>query len=125
VYLGVAPLDRSSGKRVEGKTHMQVLRALARHILRILFRMLSNNHRDYRLPNSQDVRVRIFPSNRFVRLYLPGANEIGIAIVLDRSGECSAVKAVMNRGARRLMEGGFRREFDFEGLFNRTARSIG
>jgi transposase len=90
VYLGVAPLDRSSGKRigaklprqinprardaliiamvhhmqavatskafydrkrVEGKTHMQALRALARHIVRILFRMLSNN-RDYRLPNS-------------------------------------------------------------------------
>lgn len=90
VYLCVAPLDRSSGKRVgaklprqinprardalivamvhhmhavpaprafydrkrvEGKTHMQALRALARHIVRILFRMLSNN-RDYRLPNS-------------------------------------------------------------------------
>jgi transposase len=89
VYLGVAPLDRSSGKRVsaklprqinprardaliiamvhhmqavptsrafydrkrvEGKTHMQALRALARHMVRILFRMLSNN-RDYRLPN--------------------------------------------------------------------------
>lgn len=90
VYLGVAPLDRSSGKRVgaklprqinprardaliiamvhhmhavpasrafydrkrlEGKTHMQALRALARHIVRILYRMLSDN-RDYRLPNS-------------------------------------------------------------------------
>lgn len=90
VYLGVAPLDRSSGKRIgaklprqinprardaliiamvhhmnavpasrtyydrkriEGKTHMQALRALARHIVRILFRMLSDN-RDYRLPNS-------------------------------------------------------------------------
>jgi transposase len=90
VYLGVAPLDRSSGKRVgaklprqinprardaliiamvhhmsavptsrafydrkrlEGKTHMQALRALARHIVRILFRMLADN-RDYRLPNS-------------------------------------------------------------------------
>ena len=89
VYLGVAPLDRSSGKRVsaklprqinprardaliiamvhhmqsvptsrafydrkrvEGKTHMQALRALARHMVRILFRMLTNN-RDYRLPN--------------------------------------------------------------------------
>lgn len=90
VYLGVAPLDRSSGKRVgaklprqinprardaliiamvhhmhavpasrafydrkrlEGKTHMQALRALARHIVRILYRMLSDN-RDYRLPSS-------------------------------------------------------------------------
>jgi transposase len=90
VYLGVAPLDRSSGKRIgaklprqinprardaliiamvhhmnavptsrtyydrkriEGKTHMQALRALARHIVRILFRMLSDN-RNYRLPNS-------------------------------------------------------------------------
>jgi transposase len=89
VYLGVAPLDRSSGKRmsaklsrqinprardalviamvhhmqavpasrafydrkrVEGKTHMQALRTLARHMVRILFRMLTNN-RDYRLPN--------------------------------------------------------------------------
>jgi transposase len=89
VYLGVAPLDRSSGKRVgaklprqinprardaliiamvhhmhavptsrafydrkrvEGKTHMQALRALARHMVRILFRMLTDN-RDYRLPN--------------------------------------------------------------------------
>lgn len=88
VYLGVAPLDRSSGKRigaklprqinprardalvtaiahhmqavptsrafydrkrVEGKTHMQALRALARHMVRILFSMLANN-RDYRLP---------------------------------------------------------------------------
>lgn len=90
VYLGVAPLDRSSGKRIgaklprqinprardaiiiatvrhmhsvpasrafydrkrlEGKTHMQALRALARHIVRILFKMLTGN-RDYRLPNS-------------------------------------------------------------------------
>lgn len=90
VYLGVAPLDRSSGKRVgaklprqinprardaliiamvhhmqavptsrvfydrkrvEGKTHMQALRALARHMVRILFRMLVND-RDYRLPNA-------------------------------------------------------------------------
>lgn len=89
VYLGVAPLDRSSGKRVsaklprqinprardaviiamvhhmqsvpvskafydrkrvEGKTHMQALRALARHMVRIIFRMLDNN-RDYRLPS--------------------------------------------------------------------------
>ena len=89
VYLGVAPLDRSSGKRigaklprqinprardalviamvhhmqavpaskafydrkrVQGKTHMQALRALARHMVRIIFRMLANN-RDYRLPN--------------------------------------------------------------------------
>lgn len=89
VYLGVAPLDRSSGKRVgaklprqinprardaliiamvhhmqavptsrafydrkrvEGKTHMQALRALARHMVRILFRMLTNN-RDYRMPS--------------------------------------------------------------------------
>lgn len=89
VYLGVAPLDRSSGKRVsarlprqinpraraaliiamvhhmqtvptsrafydrkrvEGKTHMQALRALARHMVRIIFSMLTNN-RDYRLPN--------------------------------------------------------------------------
>lgn len=89
VYLGVAPLDRSSGKRigaklprqinprardalviamvhhmqavpasrafydrkrVEGKTHMQALRALARHMVRIIFRMLANN-RDYRLPS--------------------------------------------------------------------------
>lgn len=89
VYLGVAPLDRSSGKRVgaklprqinprardalvtaiahhmqavptsrafydrkriEGKTHMQALRALARHMVRIIFSMLVND-RDYRLPN--------------------------------------------------------------------------
>jgi len=89
VYLGVAPLDRSSGKRisaklprqinprardalvtaiahhiqavptskafydrkrVEGKTHMQALRALARHMVRIIFSMLVSD-RDYRLPN--------------------------------------------------------------------------
>jgi hypothetical protein len=37
-------------KRVEGKTHMQALRALARHMVRIIFRMLDNN-RDYRLPS--------------------------------------------------------------------------
>jgi transposase len=88
VYLGVAPLDRSSGKRtgaklprqinprardaliiamvhhmqtvaasrtfydrkrVEGKTHMQALRALARHMVRIIFNMLTHD-RDYRLP---------------------------------------------------------------------------
>lgn len=92
VYLGVAPLDRSSGKRtgaklprqinprardaliiamvhhmqavptsrafydrkrVEGKTHMQALRALARHMARILFSMLANN-RDYRLPDAKN-----------------------------------------------------------------------
>jgi transposase len=89
VYLGVAPLDRSSGKRVgaklprqinprardalvtaiahhmqavptsrafydrkraEGKTHMQALRALARHMVRIIYSMLIHD-RDYRLPN--------------------------------------------------------------------------
>ena len=94
VYLGVAPLDRSSGKRVgaklprqinprardaliiamvhhmqavptsrvfydrkrvEGKTHMQALRALARHMVRILFRMRVNN-RDYRLPNTENTK---------------------------------------------------------------------
>ena len=88
VYLGVAPLDQSSGKRVsaklprqinprardalliavvhhmgqvtqsrafydrkraQGKTHMQALRALARHLARVLFSMLKNN-RDYRRP---------------------------------------------------------------------------
>ena len=92
VYLGVAPLDRSSGKRVgaklprqinprardaliiamvhhmqsvsvsrafyerkrvEGKTHMQALRSLARHMVRILFSMLAND-RDYRLPNAKN-----------------------------------------------------------------------
>lgn len=91
VYLGVAPLDRSSGKRVgaklprqinprardalliatvhhmravptsrafyerkrtEGKTHMQALRALARHLARILHSMLVHN-RNYRLPAGQ------------------------------------------------------------------------
>lgn len=85
VYLGVAPLDQSSGKRLgaklprqinprardalliavvhhmsqvpqsrafydrkraQGKTHMQALRALARHLARVLFRMLRDN-RDY------------------------------------------------------------------------------
>ena len=89
VYLGVAPLDQSSGKRIgaklprqinprardalligvvhhmsqvpqsrdyydrkraQGKTHMQALRALARHLVRIIFRMLKNG-RDYRLPH--------------------------------------------------------------------------
>jgi transposase len=88
VYLGVAPLDKSSGKRTaaklprqinprardalmiamvhhmqavptsrtfydrkraEGKTHMQALRALARHLVRVIFSMLVCN-RDYRLP---------------------------------------------------------------------------
>lgn len=92
VYLGVAPLDRSSGKRIaaklprqinprardalviamvhhmqavpvsrafydrkrtEGKTHMQSLRALARHLVRVIFSMLTNN-RDYRLPNAKN-----------------------------------------------------------------------
>ncbi len=87
VYLGVAPLDKSSGKRigaklprqinprardalliavvhhmsqvsqsrayydrkrVHGKTHMQALRALARHLARVLFSMLKQN-RNYRL----------------------------------------------------------------------------
>ena len=88
VYLGVAPLDKSSGKRIgaklprqikprardalliavvhhmsqvpqsrayydrkraQGKTHMQALRALARHLARVLFSML-RDHRDYRRP---------------------------------------------------------------------------
>jgi transposase len=88
IYLGVAPLDRSSGKRTsaklprqinprardamlivtihhmatvatsrayydrkrtQGKTHMQATRALARHLVRVLFSMLKQN-RDYRLP---------------------------------------------------------------------------
>ena len=88
VYLGVAPLDQSSGKRVgaklprqinprardalliavvhhmgqvsqsrtfydrkraQGKTHMQAIRALARHLARVLFSMLKHN-RDYRQP---------------------------------------------------------------------------
>lgn len=88
VYLGVAPLDRSSGKRTgaklprqinprardalliatvhhikavpassafyerkraEGKTHMQALRALARHLVRVLFAMMTDE-RNYRLP---------------------------------------------------------------------------
>ncbi len=88
VYLGVAPLDRSSGKRfgaklprqinprardalliavvhhmgqvpqsrtfyerkrAQGKTHMQALRALARHLARVLFSMLKQN-RNYRWP---------------------------------------------------------------------------
>lgn len=90
IYLGVAPLDKSSGKRVgaklprqinprardamliatihhmasvapsrayydrkreQGKTHMQATRALARHLVRILFAMLKHN-RDYRLPDA-------------------------------------------------------------------------
>ena len=88
VYLGVAPLDKSSGKRIgaklprqinprardalliavvhhmsqvpqsrayyerkraQRKTHMQALRALARHLARVLFSML-RHHRDYRRP---------------------------------------------------------------------------
>lgn len=88
VYLGVAPLDQSSGKRLgaklprqinprardalliaavhhmsqipqsrafyerkraQGKTHMQALRALARHLARVLFSMLKQN-RNYRPP---------------------------------------------------------------------------
>lgn len=88
VYLGVAPLDKSSGKRAgtklprqinprardalliavvhhmgqvtqsrafydrkraQGKTHMQALRALARHLARVLFSMLKQ-HREYRRP---------------------------------------------------------------------------
>lgn len=91
VYLGVAPLDRSSGKRVgaklprqinprardalliatvhhlravpasrafyerkrtEGKTHMQALRAVARHLVRIIHSMLTHD-RDYHLPAAQ------------------------------------------------------------------------
>ena len=91
VYLGVAPLDHSSGKRIgaklprqinprardalliatvhhmgqvaqsrafydrkraQGKTHMQALRALARHLARVLFSMLKLD-RDYRMPGSK------------------------------------------------------------------------
>lgn len=50
---GAVPTSRVfyDRKRVEGKTHMQALRALARHMVRILFRMLVND-RDYRLPNT-------------------------------------------------------------------------
>lgn len=90
VYLGVAPLDQSSGKRLgaklprqinprardalliavvhhmsqvpqsrafydrkraQGKTHMQALRALARHLARVLFSMLRDN-RNYRMPTT-------------------------------------------------------------------------
>ncbi|MFN8993201.1 MAG: IS110 family transposase, partial [Pseudomonadota bacterium] len=36
-------------KRAQGKTHMQATRALARHLVRVLFSMLKQN-RDYRLP---------------------------------------------------------------------------
>lgn len=93
VYLGVAPLDKSSGKRMgtklprqinprardalliavvhhmgqvsqsrnfyerkraQGKTHMQALRALARHLSRVLFSMLKQN-RDYRRPTENPV----------------------------------------------------------------------
>ena len=95
VYLGVAPLDQSSGKRVsaklprqinprardalliavvhhmgqvtqsrafydrkraQGKTHMQALRALARHLARVLFSMLKNK-RDYRRPGEIGVNL--------------------------------------------------------------------
>ena len=87
VYLGVAPLDKSSGKRtsaklprqvnprarnalliatiqhmrqvpesrsfydrkrVQGKSHMQATRALARHLVRVIFAMIKND-RDYRI----------------------------------------------------------------------------
>ena len=87
VYLGIAPLDKSSGKRTsaklprqvnprarnamliatiqhmrqvpesrafydrkreQGKSHMQATRALARHLVRVIFAMLSND-RDYRI----------------------------------------------------------------------------
>ena len=90
VYLGVAPLDQSSGKRLgarlprqinprardalliavvhhmsqvpqsrayydrkrmQGKTHMQALRALARHLVRVLFSMIRHN-RDYQVPST-------------------------------------------------------------------------
>jgi transposase len=88
IYMGVAPLDRSSGKRIsaklprqinprardamlivaihhmasvatsrayydrkrlQGKTHMQATRALARNLVRVIFSMLKHD-RDYRLP---------------------------------------------------------------------------
>ena len=87
VYLGVAPLDKSSGKRSsaklprqvnprarnamliaaiqhmrrvpesrafydrkreQGKSHMQAARAMARHLVRVIFAMLKND-RDYRI----------------------------------------------------------------------------
>ena len=87
VYLGVAPLDKSSGKRTsaklprqvnprarnalliatiqhmrqvpesrafydrkreQGKSHMQATRALARHLVRVIFTMIKND-RDYRI----------------------------------------------------------------------------
>ena len=87
VYLGVAPLDKSSGKRtsaklprqvnprarnalliatihhmrqvqesrafydrkrIQGKSHMQATRALARHLVRVIFAMIKND-RDYRI----------------------------------------------------------------------------
>lgn len=93
VYLGVAPLDQSSGKRFgarlprqinphardalliavvhhmgqvpqsrafynrkreQGKTHLQALRALARHLARVLFSMLRHN-RDYRWADKNPV----------------------------------------------------------------------
>ena len=93
VYLGVAPLDQSSGKRLgarlprqinprardalliavvhhmsqvpqsrayydrkrmQGKTHMQALRALARHLVRVLFSMIRHN-RDYQVPSTNSV----------------------------------------------------------------------
>jgi len=37
-------------KRSEGKTHNQALRALARHLIRVIYRMLTHN-RDYELKN--------------------------------------------------------------------------
>jgi transposase len=94
-YLGVAPLDQSSGrrlaaklprqinprardalliaavhpmgrisqsktfyerKRAQGKTPMQALRALARHLVRVLFSMLKQN-RNYRRPPENSVNL--------------------------------------------------------------------
>jgi transposase len=50
-HMGQVPASRSyyDRKRAQGKTHMQAIRALARHFVRILFGMLNAN-RDYRLP---------------------------------------------------------------------------
>lgn len=54
-HMGQVPQSKAfyDRKRTQGKTHMQAVRALARHLVRVLFSMLTQN-RDYRLPTTNE-----------------------------------------------------------------------
>lgn len=53
-HMGQVSLSRTFYERkvAQGKTHLQAVRALARHLVRIIFSMLTHD-RDYRLPNAE------------------------------------------------------------------------